>query len=75
METISLSKVEKEDNGSAATSGYVAVDIYRDEPDWGCVESDGLQPTVEDAIAKARRYDWEPPFFIAKVEIVAKVVD
>jgi hypothetical protein len=74
METIKLSEVEKSKD-SVATHGYVAVDSCGGEPDWSCIESDGPQPTVEDAIAKARRYDWEPPFFIAKVEIVAKVVD
>jgi NAD(P)H-flavin reductase len=74
METIKLSEVEK-NKESAATSGYVAVNSYYDKPDWDCVESDGPQPTVEDAIAKAREYDWEPPFYIAKVEIVAEVVD
>jgi hypothetical protein len=75
METIKLSEVEKKRKESMVTSGYVAVNGYNDEPDWDCLEDNGPQPTVEDAIAKARRYGWEPPFFITKVEIVAEVVD
>jgi hypothetical protein len=74
METIKLSEVEKSKD-FVVTPGYVAVDSCDNGPDWSCIESDGPQPTVEGAIAKARRYSWEPPFFIAKVEIVAKVVD
>ena len=62
-------------NDEDVTHGFVAVALYNGEALWDCVESDGLQPTIEEAIAVARRYDWDPPFFIAEVNIVAKVVE
>lgn len=55
--------------------GFVAVDSYEGKAVWDCIESDGPQPTIEEAIEVARRYDWTPPFFIAEVNIVAKVVE
>lgn len=74
IKEIKMSDVE--DKGEEeATHGFVAVDCYCGEVLWDCIEPGGPQPTIEEAIAVARGYDWEPPFFIAEVNIVAKVVE
>lgn len=57
------------------THGFVAVDSYEGKANWGITQPGGPQPTIEEAIEVARRYGWGLPFFIAEVNIVAKVVE
>lgn len=75
IKEIKLSGLKNLKNDEQATHGFIAVGSYNGEVDWDNIESDGPQPTIEEAIAVASRYGWEPPFFIAEVNIVAKVVE